>query len=585
MMNVTGLWAKYGNELQDDPLLVLALTAALMALATTPIAFAVLGRMEWFKARRGRVMQRPEFASIVVGMILVMAIPAIFSALVLKSRYFDKNRYEFDPNKTWSVLEQGRGFAERQGGRRRRPSARWSGWRWSGRTWSTTSRSWMRRCSRCGGGRNVARGGADVSRRLAVAGRRPQERRASTARSSSWTSPRRRPICKTPSRRIAVPPSHGRHRPLGRRCRPRSKAAPSAGPGNGLSPAQVEAELAAVPEPQQTIAAMLPLSRLAAGLDRRQVGRAAHRDLQRRQPLSRRSTAAPRASSSTGSRGWRTPFTTPPATRPTSCSSTSSRWPMRSRPWASTARRSPMRPRPLPSAIEGYTSAGSTLFYAGKYYTQIVSTQDDPKFAAFALELARRVAAKQKPGGSRRRHRPSLRQPSRPRCRPAEPPNPDRRPRRRHPRSGQAPRPRSHPRPSSPFCRPRASEGDHKYVAQDVFGYSFLSDVFMADYKDGDVTWQGFLRPYRDAKEAKAVFEKYLAGVKQDGAEVKTIDGRRGRRDGHQHQHRPGRRRFPQGQHPGRRQRRHRPQAGRGICPRRWPRALPANVPSARQRK
>ena len=45
----------------------------------------------------------------------------------------------------------------------------------------------------------------------------------------------------------------------------------------------------------------------------------------------------------------------------------------------------------------------------------------------------------------------------------------------------------------------------------------------MADYKDGDVTWQGFLRPYRDAQEAKAVFEKYLAGVKKDGAEVKTL--------------------------------------------------------------
>ena len=81
-----------------------------MAFATTPIAFAVLGRVAWFKARRGRVMQRPEFSSIVAGMILVMAIPAIFSALVLKSRWFDRNRYEFDPNKTWSVLEQGRGF-------------------------------------------------------------------------------------------------------------------------------------------------------------------------------------------------------------------------------------------------------------------------------------------------------------------------------------------------------------------------------------------------------------------------------------------------------------------------------------------
>src|SRR5271165_470898 len=113
-MNVTGLWTKLGSDLAEDPLLVVALMAALVAIATTPLAFAVLGRMEWFKARRGRVMQRPEFASIVAGMILVMAIPAIFSALVLKSRYFDKNRYEFDPNKTWSVLEQGRGFASVQ---------------------------------------------------------------------------------------------------------------------------------------------------------------------------------------------------------------------------------------------------------------------------------------------------------------------------------------------------------------------------------------------------------------------------------------------------------------------------------------
>ena len=54
-------------------------------------------------------MIKPAFASIVVGMMLVMGIPAIFAALVIKSEDFDKNRYEFDPNKTWSVLEQGRG--------------------------------------------------------------------------------------------------------------------------------------------------------------------------------------------------------------------------------------------------------------------------------------------------------------------------------------------------------------------------------------------------------------------------------------------------------------------------------------------
>src|SRR5262249_7143123 len=109
-MDLTRLWAQYREELANDPLLVLSLSAALVALATTPLAFAILGRLEWFKARRGRVLQRPEFWSIVTSMLLVMVIPAIFAALVLKSRSFDHNRYEFDPNRTWSVLEQGRGF-------------------------------------------------------------------------------------------------------------------------------------------------------------------------------------------------------------------------------------------------------------------------------------------------------------------------------------------------------------------------------------------------------------------------------------------------------------------------------------------
>ena len=102
----------------------------------------------------------------------------------------------------------------------------------------------------------------------------------------------------------------------------------------------------------------------------------------------------------------------------------------------------------------------------------------------------------------------------------------------------------------------------------------------MADYKEGDVTWQGFLRPYKDAEEAKAVFQKYIEGVKKDGAEVKTIDGRGSRRDGHQHQYRAGRRRLPQGEHPGRQQRRHRRRAGRELSPARWPRACRRSVPT-----
>ena len=109
-MNGTGAIAKLRDFYATEPLMALAVAAAMIAMATTPIAFAVLGQVQWFKARRGRVLQKPEFWSIVCAMMLVMGIPAIFAALVVKSQSFDKNRYEFDPNKTWSVLEQGRGY-------------------------------------------------------------------------------------------------------------------------------------------------------------------------------------------------------------------------------------------------------------------------------------------------------------------------------------------------------------------------------------------------------------------------------------------------------------------------------------------
>ena len=38
----------------------------------------------------------------------------------------------------------------------------------------------------------------------------------------------------------------------------------------------------------------------------------------------------------------------------------------------------------------------------------------------------------------------------------------------------------------------------------------------MADYKEGDVSWQGFLRPYKDAEEAKAVLPEVHRG-RQEG--------------------------------------------------------------------
>ncbi len=194
-MSLTSLWSQYRDELASDPLLMLALTAALVALATTPIAFAVLGRLDWFKARRGRVLQRPEFSSIVVGMILVMGIPAIFAAMVLKSRSFDKDRYEFDPNRTWSVLEQGRGFEDVKAGRRGRQGgdgAAGAGAEEPGRQRQEAGRV---DAGAAGRGGDVAGGGAAVPECLAVAGRGAARASGWTARSNCSITPRRRSTC------------------------------------------------------------------------------------------------------------------------------------------------------------------------------------------------------------------------------------------------------------------------------------------------------------------------------------------------------------------------------------------------------
>ena len=113
MTDLSSLWfSQLKERYNQDPLVTLAVAACMVAFASTPVAFAILGKMEWFAPRRGRTMVKPTFLSIVTGMLLVMGIPAVFTAMVIKSSYYDVNRYEFDPNRTWSVLDQGRGFAD-----------------------------------------------------------------------------------------------------------------------------------------------------------------------------------------------------------------------------------------------------------------------------------------------------------------------------------------------------------------------------------------------------------------------------------------------------------------------------------------
>jgi hypothetical protein len=131
-----------------------------------------------------------------------------------------------------------------------------------------------------------------------------------------------------------------------------------------------------------------------------------------------------------------------------------------------------------------YTASGSVFVQVDRFYTVVNVAQDDPKLSAFALDLARKVAALQKGEKS------------------------------------------SGPSAADLFALfpPEPKRSGTKYVAQDVFGYSFLSDVFLADYEQGDVKFQGFLRPYATPDEARKIFDQYVETAKKDGAELKTID-------------------------------------------------------------
>jgi hypothetical protein len=543
-MNLTGLWAQYRGELASDPLLVMALSGAVLALATTPLAFALLGRLEWFKARRGRVNQRPEFSSIVASMVLVMGIPVIFAALVIKSRSFDHNRYEFDPNRTWSVLEQGRGFRslkeadaavkeEMQRLALERKALvnnikKLDEAMLALRSVASTSPAVAQRFpavlqSLAGVRKSV---GLDGPQQLSDNTALPVELRAMNAGGAGGSksvagalTPGMPPVVNVP------------HLPAS------ETAAASAAGSNELSPAEVEAELATVPEPQRRIAAMLPLANLSSEWT---VGKSGERHLETFNADNLYEKIDGRAESfiQYGVKGMAYSFYHPTGDASAELQLYVFEMGDGLKALGKYGSEKPDEFKPVSIGSEGYTSAGSVAFHAGRYYTQVVSTQDAPKFAGFALVLAERVARLQKPVGvagpgpagpsgtrgadAGDRARPSTGDANSPVSAELKTEN----------REAQAKRVIDDAKPQTTEVSPemffallpaRGRQGEAKYVAQDVFGYSFLSDVFMADYKDGDVTWQGFIRPYRDTTEAKAMLEKYGAGVKKDGAQVKTL--------------------------------------------------------------
>jgi hypothetical protein len=515
---VSAQWIKFRDELWSDPILVLALLAALIAIAATPLTFAVLGRLDWFKARRGRVMQRPEFSSIVVGMMLVMGIPAIFAALVIKSRSFDRNRYEFDPNRTWSVLDQGREYKTLKEAD--------DAVRLEMERLATERKNLVNNVKKLDEAMLALRAVAGTS--PAVAQRFPSvlQSLAGVRKSVGVDGPQQLLDYTAPPvdlRALAAnnPAISGARAMSSPGIAPAPVATAAAAPGNGLGAAEIENELAAVPEPQRKLASMLPLSGLPPDWT---LGKPGDRHLETFNADNLYEKIDGRAESfiQYGVKGMAYTFYHPTGDPSNELQLYVFEMADSLKALGKYGSEKPEEFQTIAVGDAGYTSAGSLLFYSGRYYTQIVSTKDDPKFAAFALALARRVAGDQKaavgpaaPGAgtsvvASAATQANVAASTSTNSAPASaPPKPE----------------TKEISPATLFALLPAMgrDGDPKYVAQDVFGYSFLSDVFMADYKEKDVSWQGFLRPYRDADEAKAVLEKYKASVKKDDGEIKTL--------------------------------------------------------------
>jgi hypothetical protein len=480
-MKATDWISKLREFAESEPLMALALGSAMFAMATTPIAFAILGHTKWFHARRGRVLREPEFWSVVCSMLLVMGIPAIFIALAIKSRTFDKDRYEFDPNKTWSVLEQGRSYKtlEQADKAVKEEMTRLAEERKNlSDSVKKLDQAMLSLRAVAGTSPQVAKAVPDVLQRLATLRKSvgvdaPQQLMDFTAPPVELANASAPGATASPAPAVATAPP------------------PSPAPAvAGLSKEIVEAEIGRVPPPQRTIAGMLPLVDIPAGWT---VGKSGEGYVETFNADNLFEKIDGRAESflQYNVKGMAYTYYHPTGDESNEVQVYIFEMADSLKALGKFGSEKPEEAKPVAVGSEGYTSAGSTLFYVGPYYTQIISTKDDTAFSTFVLDLAKRIAEKQKGSGKSAAVA-----------------------------SGDAPA-----TPETLFALLPSGPGKSgpKYVTTDVFGYSFLSDVFMAEYSEGKVTWQGFLRPYATADEAKAVFDKYIAGAKQDGAEIKEI--------------------------------------------------------------
>ena len=487
-MNTLGdAWANLLEFARDNPMNAIAVVACSIALATTPVAFAFMAAQPWFQARRGRVMQRPSFAAVMVATLLTMGVPAILLAVLIKSMYFDRDRYEFDPNRIPSVLDQGRQYETR--------SLLESAYKADEAVRAERDRLAQERKALVEAVKKLDQAMLPLSE-AALTIQATSDAMANVVpalaavRKSVGVDAQPRwqelvAILNDPERRLQLIQAGPIAAATTGAARPTSPAALSLGP--------FESELSGVPAPQQALARLLPLNAVPGDWE---VGDLSGKHIETFNAENLYEKINGRAESFTQYQVVGMAYSNfHPKTEPESGEVQLYIFEFSSGLNAFGKYGSEKSPDAQTIAIgtEGYTAAGSVSFYADKYFVQVVSTSDDPKFAAFSTSIAKLVAARI---------------------------------------SGEAPATNVAAQPDSKTVDPVAlfqllpaqpNRNQPQYVAQDAFGYSFLSDVFLADYKNDQATWQGFLRPYDSPAAAAAIFEKYLETVKADGAEIEDL--------------------------------------------------------------
>jgi hypothetical protein len=507
----SGMMAAIQDWFLSDPLRGLAALACVIALATTPIAFILLARKEYLHTRRGRSYRRPEWWSVVCGMALVMGVPGIILALLVKSQYFDEDRYAFDPNETWSVVEQGRQFR-------------------NARELSEAAEREFKRLQE--------------ERRLLVDGVKTLDEAMIGLRAAAATSPptaqaipevlenlatiRKAVGVDAPQQLLdetAPPIDLARNAPpalpypymmpppgfdWGAQAAPGTAAAP---PGPGLTPAELQAELAQVPEPQRELAALLPLTDLPQGWE---IGQSGDRYLESFNAGNLYEKIDGRAESFVQYDvvGMAYTFYHPEGNPANEVQlyifELSS--PLNALGKFGTER--PEEVEPLELGTAGYASGTSVFFHAKSYYIQIVPTSESDEFRDFALSIARRISNDIVPGSAPEPEAPATLASSESdgsgestEVPPAEPESEE-----------------ADPTVLFALLPEGPGRSNEQYVSQDVFGYAFLSDVFMASYSEGDQTWQAFIRPYASPDRAREVFDQYRAEAEAFDAKIQEVE-------------------------------------------------------------